>query len=220
VRRGTFREDLYFRLSGVSLVIPPLRERPTELEPLARTFIEGLARNRPGQVPELAPDALQWLHRYAWPGNIRELRNVIERAMLLAGDAPLTADHLPLEKMGATLPSGPPVLRPPPASAYSNARAIAGRPQMTGSPTMPPRPPPPPPMPRMMDPNEQSGATTDDLRRQLVEAERDRIIQALESCAGNQTRAAKELGISRRTLVSRLDAFGIARPRKAPDKLD
>ena len=220
VRRGTFREDLYFRLSGVSLVIPPLRERPSELEPLVRTFIEGLARNRTGPVPELAPDALQWLYRYTWPGNIRELRNVIERAMLLAGDAPITEDHLPLEKMGATLPSGPAVMRPPPPPSGAYPRGGAARPHMSGSPTMPPRPPPPPPMPRAIDPSEQSGATPEDLRRQLVEAERDRIIQALETCAGNQTRAAKMLGISRRTLVSRLDAYSIARPRKATDKAD
>ena len=61
-------------------------------------------------------------------------------------------------------------------------------------------------------------ATPDELRRQLEVAERNRILQALDACAGNQTRAAKMLGISRRTLVSRLDAYGIARPRKNPSR--
>ena len=187
-RRGTFREDLYFRLSGVSLIIPPLRERRAEIEPLARRFVRQFAR---GGAQDISPQALAWLERYSWPGNVRELRNVIERAMLLAGDGLILIEHLPVEKMGATLPTAPP----------------------SGPPSFPPPPPfvvPPPPAAAVA-----SDRTPEGLRQQLEVAERNRVLQALDACAGNQTRAAKMLGISRRTLVSRLDTYGIARPRKA-----
>ncbi|MFW5738822.1 MAG: sigma 54-interacting transcriptional regulator, partial [Myxococcota bacterium] len=92
-RQGTFREDLYFRLSGVSLVIPPLRERSAEIEPLARAFMRQFART---DAPQITADALAWLEGYSWPGNVRELRNVIERAMLLAGDDEVRLEHLPV----------------------------------------------------------------------------------------------------------------------------
>ena len=206
-RRGTFREDLYFRLSGVSLVIPPLRERLTEIEPLARTFVRQFARA--GEQP-ISPEALSWLQSYSWPGNVRELRNIIERAMLLAGPGPILLEHLPVEKMGNTLPAGSPAFRPsiPPPPPVPRPRPQHAF--VSHAPTLPPSPPEAPPM--AMD------STPDELRRQLEVAERNRILQALDACAGNQTRAAKMLGISRRTLVSRLDAYGIARPRKNPSR--
>lgn len=203
---GHFREDLYFRISGVSLVIPPLRERTREIEPLTRAFMGQLARKRGDRLPDIAADAMGWLLEYSWPGNVRELRNVIERAMLLCGDGPITLDHLPVEKMGATLPSRP-VVRPAgqPATAGQLRRNV-------DAPGAPPAPVPALPPERVAAPA--ADETTAELRRRIEEAERQRILQALDSCAGNQTRAAKVLGISRRTLVSRLDQYGIARPRK------
>jgi two-component system response regulator AtoC len=206
-QQGLFREDLYFRISGVSLVIPPLRERTAEIEPLARAFMRQAARDRSRRLPSIAPDALRWLHEYSWPGNVRELRNVIERAMLLCGDGPITLDHLPTEKMGATLPSRPFRMAPPPPPPPRVPRPQAGAALPAGgavAPTLPPQRAPGPP----------GDDTTAELRRRIEEAERERILQALDACAGNQTRAAKLLGISRRTLVSRLDQYNIARPRK------
>jgi DNA-binding NtrC family response regulator len=101
---GEFRQDLYFRLGGVTLVVPPLRDRPAEIETLARHFLAQAAQTlgrRP--VPALADDALALLRRYAWPGNIRELRNVIERAVLLCSEGLVLPEHLPVDKMSATL---------------------------------------------------------------------------------------------------------------------
>src|SRR6185436_19507395 len=80
VRAGTFRADLYFRLNGMSLLIPPLRERPSEIAPLAERFawLAGRQLGRP-VAPQLSPAVLARLERYHFPGNIRELRNVIDR---------------------------------------------------------------------------------------------------------------------------------------------
>ena len=85
ITAGRFRQDLYYRLNGVVVSIPPLRDRPTEIEPLAAQFCARAARVAGrATVPALAPDAIEWLHRHPWPGNIRELRNTMERAVLLA----------------------------------------------------------------------------------------------------------------------------------------
>ncbi|HEX8952592.1 MAG TPA: sigma 54-interacting transcriptional regulator, partial [Polyangia bacterium] len=93
---GRFRSDLYFRLNGVTLWIPPLRERREEIESLTRQFVTDACRrlNRADE-PELTVDAVQRLRAYAWPGNARELRNTIERAVLLCGRGPIRSEHLP-----------------------------------------------------------------------------------------------------------------------------
>jgi transcriptional regulator with GAF, ATPase, and Fis domain len=83
VREGRFREDLYYRLNVVPLLVPPLRERPDDVVALARLFIGRLAPDM-GSAPDLAADAVRALRAHPWPGNARELRNVIERAMAYA----------------------------------------------------------------------------------------------------------------------------------------
>ncbi|MCY1016636.1 sigma-54-dependent transcriptional regulator [Pyxidicoccus sp. MSG2] len=88
VKEGRFRQDLFFRLNVMPLQLPPLRERPDDLLPLARAFAAELAG--PNVPLVLAPGAEVALHAYAWPGNVRELRNLIERLNLLRGDGPLT----------------------------------------------------------------------------------------------------------------------------------
>lgn len=91
-----FRADLFFRLNGFPLTIPPLRERVDEIEPLARTFIASLcARDGIAVIPELSREAVDALRHYPWPGNIRELRNVIERAVFLAAEGSIGVGHLP-----------------------------------------------------------------------------------------------------------------------------
>ena len=84
VRRGEFREDLYYRLNVVVLVLPPLRDRAGDVELLAGTFVERIARGYGLPVPELGAAAGEALRRHRWPGNIRELRNVLERAVVLS----------------------------------------------------------------------------------------------------------------------------------------
>jgi DNA-binding NtrC family response regulator len=196
VARGTFRQDLYFRLNGVTLTIPPLRERVEEIEPLAMGMIQqAAARARKPVPPRLAPEALALLKRYAWPGNIRELRNVLERAVVLCPGDVISLAHLPVDRLGRTLPpqrSAP----PPPMHATSSMHLATPR----EIPTV--RPPPLDPISRL-----ERGFDGDPDQRRLIE-------EALIRCGGNQTLAAKALGVSRRTLITRIEQFGLPRPRK------
>jgi DNA-binding NtrC family response regulator len=181
--RGRFRQDLFFRLNGISLVIPPLRERPGEIEALAKAF---LASGRAPGIPEptLSPSAVTALKAHPWPGNVRELRNVMGRALVLSGGGTIEPEHLKLE---------PP--RPASGPVPQAASSPASEPQAAAAPASVP----------------EGGR----LSEAIDALEKQRILDALEKCAGNQSRAAKMLGISRGTLLSRLDAFGIPRPRKS-----
>ncbi|MFO0604027.1 MAG: sigma 54-interacting transcriptional regulator [Polyangiales bacterium] len=107
VAAGRFRADLFFRLNGFTLLIPPLRARRGEIEPLARRFVADAAARNGTPEPALTREALDALRAHAWPGNIRELRNVIERAVLLAGGAPLLPSHLPLGRPAGSSPGVP-----------------------------------------------------------------------------------------------------------------
>src|SRR5262249_15592757 len=155
--RGKFRRDLWDRIGGICLRVPPLRRRAAEIEPLARAFVSESCRRSNTSEPLLSSQALTILTSYAWPGNIPQLRNVIERALVLSDDWVIRPAHLPsaLIDQGAMMPFTAPTLRPP-------------------------------------------------LRTELSNLERQRIIDALAQCNGNQTRAAKLLGYSRRTLTNRL----------------
>ncbi len=93
VEAGRFREDLYYRLRVLPIRIPPLRERPADLEPLAVRF----ARTFGGPDAKLTEEAVAQLLAHDWPGNVRELQNAIQRAVILAGDAPIAPEHLDLE---------------------------------------------------------------------------------------------------------------------------
>src|SRR5437773_7596390 len=84
VQSGHFREDLYYRLNVVSIEIPPLRERKDDIVPLANTFIRRFSGELKKKIDGLEPDAQKLLMGYNWPGNIRELENTVERAMLLS----------------------------------------------------------------------------------------------------------------------------------------
>jgi DNA-binding NtrC family response regulator len=95
VRSGRFREDLYYRLNVVSIVMPPLRERREDIELLVEHFLHHYGSEQ-GQVPKtFAPEAMRLLHAYRWPGNVRELANVVERAMVLSTSTVMTAESLP-----------------------------------------------------------------------------------------------------------------------------
>jgi len=174
IARGRFRQDLYYRLAGITLAIPPLRERVGEIAPLARAFLAAACTGA-RRIPALDPVALDVLTRYAWPGNIRELRNVIERAALLCSTGVISVAHLPAAMIRAT----------------GAARREAA------------------------DPDEPAPAATHALEALYPgDPERERIIATLELCRGNQTRAAQILGMSRRTLLHRLERYGLPRPRK------
>ncbi len=164
---GTFREDLYFRLAAVTLAVPPLRERKTEIDELAVQFCERTARGLGRATPKISKSARALLHAYHWPGNVRELRNVIERATLLC-EASIDPEHLPQDRM-----------REP---------VVIAVPAVVGG--------------------------LDNVRATSAALERKAIEEALEAAGGNQTSAAKALGISRRTLTNKLNHFHFERPRK------
>jgi two-component system response regulator AtoC len=92
VRAGRFRQDLLFRIGGFTIVVPPLRDRPTEIMPLAEHFARTAAAEQGRPTPHFTEDAREQMTAYAWPGNVRELRNAIERALVLASDVITSAD--------------------------------------------------------------------------------------------------------------------------------
>jgi DNA-binding NtrC family response regulator len=105
VRAGRFREDLYYRLNVITIHPPPLRERKEDVEPLTRHFLAKFSLRMKKQVDSITADALRLLEEYHWPGNIRELENIVERAVILAKGSRITADLLPIQRSdSASLP--------------------------------------------------------------------------------------------------------------------
>jgi DNA-binding NtrC family response regulator len=168
VDQGSFRRDLYFRLNGITLRIPPLRERAREIAGLAVAFVARASKAAGREPPAIAPLALQMLERHAWTGNIRELRNTMERAVVLCTSGPILAEHLVLDP-------GPSEPAPDGSGSSPSGRG---------------------------------------LRQDVDEFERAKVLEALERAGGNQSLAAEFLGVSRRTLVARLTAYGLTKPRR------
>ena len=139
IDEGSFRGDLYFRLNGITVEIPSLRERPSEIEPLARRFADLAAHRMGAPPPEIHPGVWERLRRYQWPGNIRQLRNVMERAVVLAEGGPITVDDLPVDTYVGPAPKPPavepvaaiptfspaPIGRPTPSANASSPRSSA-----------------------------------------------------------------------------------------------
>jgi two-component system response regulator AtoC len=163
VRAGRFRQDLLFRIGGFTIAVPPLRDRPGEILPLAEHFARTAAAEQARVPPTLSDDAREALAGYAWPGNVRELRNALERALVLATDI-ITAADLPERIHDAS---------------------------------------------HRVRPAHPTGA---DVRGQLAEVERAAIVAALEADSGNQTRAARRLGLSRRALIYKMEKYGLKAP--------
>jgi transcriptional regulator with PAS, ATPase and Fis domain len=163
VRAGRFRQDLYFRLAAFIIRLPPLRERPSEIDLFAELFARQFARRMNRPRFRLSPDAMSVLRAHDWPGNVRELRNAIEHAVVLAEDGVVTAQRLP------------------DSVRHGDRRAPGGPATATGG----------------------------GMRAEVAETERRAIQEALEAEDGNQTRAARRLGISRRALIYKLDKHGL-----------
>ncbi len=184
ISRDRFRPDLFYRLNGVTLTIPPLRERQDEIAQLASSFVQAWsAKNNRGPLA-LSQDGVAWLRSQAWPGNVRELKATVERAALLAEGRVLGREQF---MDAADLAGNAPL---PPLGLHSPHAAAAQ--QLGSGPT--------------------SAATG--LKDELSRLERDRIVEAIAHCAGNQTKAAARLGMSRRALLHKLDAYSLPRPRK------
>ena len=156
LEKGTFREDLYYRINVFPIFLPPLRERKEDIPELVDFFLRKFAGNR--QV-SISPEAEKLLLAYRWPGNVRELENVIERAIILSGGGAILPEHLP-PHLQAAEPAGPPQDIP------------------------------------------ETGI-------RLEEVERNLIRLALKKAAGNKSKAASLLGITRRKLYSMMERLGI-----------
>ncbi|HTL34049.1 MAG TPA: sigma 54-interacting transcriptional regulator [Kofleriaceae bacterium] len=192
VNAGRFRRDLYYRINGVRIAIPPLRERRSEIVPLARAFA---SRTRPGAPLALGAEVVAALEHHSWPGNIRELRNTIERAVLMSSGGAIRPSHITLDPVPI-----PHVIRESqptiPVERISYDRISHERISHETLPGV------------AMRPSEQS------LASEVAELERKRIVETLERFAGNQTAAARALGMSRTTLIARMEEFALRRPRK------
>jgi transcriptional regulator with GAF, ATPase, and Fis domain len=97
IKQGTFREDLFYRLNVIHIVVPPLRERREDIPMLAAQFLSHFAANNRSPVTGFTPDAMKALHDYAWPGNVRELENVVERLVVTAHTPEIGPEQLPAE---------------------------------------------------------------------------------------------------------------------------
>jgi DNA-binding NtrC family response regulator len=105
VERGKFREDLFYRLNVVRIHIPPLRERPEDIRPLAQFFLQRLARKKNNPRLAFSDDALALMESYNWPGNVRELENTLQRGVVLARTDVITSTELPLGQHSAARPT-------------------------------------------------------------------------------------------------------------------
>ena len=108
IRKGTFREDLFYRLDVVTVELPPLRERRGDISPLASFFLRRYAAENGKTIETFADDALETLLAYGWPGNVRELENVVERAVVLCDGPRVERKHLPASLVPAEERGGPP----------------------------------------------------------------------------------------------------------------
>jgi len=125
IQQGEFREDLYYRLNVVRLTLPPLRERPGDIDRLAETFLSHLAARHAVPVPAIGPDTRDALRAHPWPGNVRELRNALERALILSPPGTLSVHELRLAPEAAPTDSATPIPFPAPLEKIIRAAVAA-----------------------------------------------------------------------------------------------
>jgi two-component system response regulator PilR (NtrC family) len=196
VELGSFRQDLFYRINVIELRVPPLRERREDIPKLATRVLERLAGG--GSTPaHLAPDALKALLSYDFPGNVRELENVLERAVAMCENGNITAEDLRLSTRAAAVVGAEPA-----AQSYEPVNSRSSAPGGTQAPAYPAQP----------------SASFDergdedlpgDLAAAVAETERAAIMKALEATRWNRTAAAKQLGLTLRQLRYRLEKLGI-----------
>jgi two-component system response regulator PilR (NtrC family) len=183
VAQGRFRQDLYYRLNVIELHIPPLRERPEDIPLLAESLSARLAGDLGMKPPRLTQEALEALKRYPFPGNVRELENILERALTLCNGTEITVHdlQLPIPPRGATAAEGP-VASAAPAVDAEGTQSEGDFATLFG---------------------------TESLDDYLERIERRAIELALARTNQNKTAAAKLLGISFRALRYKLEKLGI-----------
>ncbi|WP_395839204.1 sigma-54-dependent transcriptional regulator [Archangium violaceum] len=182
VRKGEFREDLFYRLNVVPVWLPPLRARTEDIEPLVRHFLDVHAKAN-GRPPfTLTPDGLAALRSQPWPGNVRQLQNFIERLVVLSDGPLITGDEVMREvaRQPGIVPVAP---APVPVSPSPSTPAVPTAGSTNGE-----------------------GRTLESQRKEM---ERQALVDALKRAGDNRTLAARLLGISRRTLYNKLEEHGL-----------
>jgi DNA-binding NtrC family response regulator/tetratricopeptide (TPR) repeat protein len=191
VTAGRFREDLYYRLKGIEIDLPPLRQRSSDIPDLARFFLARVAEERGTSGKQLTPGAIEALRRYPWPGNIRELENVVRSVTLFTDGEEIDVKHL-TEYLGAA------AIRPAPAVRDAS---------------------PPEPAPTTVtgyyETLSGSGLSLRELKRQI---ELECITRALAEAGGNITRAAEKLGMKRPRLSQLLKEHGMTPSGKGAEE--
>ncbi|MEO0322476.1 MAG: sigma-54 dependent transcriptional regulator [Myxococcota bacterium] len=203
VAEGRFRQDLLYRLAGFSVETPPLRERGDDVELLATHFAEKHARAIGRPAPRIAAPALEALRRYGFPGNVRELRNMVEQALLLASGDELLLRDFPVLLRAARRGSG--ATRP----RLGDAGDVGSHATSRNGSSVPPEPPAARRRPTAR-PAPPGGPTLEDIKREAAAEERLEIVEALRVTGGNVTAAAKVLGLSRHQLIRRMRKHGVS----------
>ncbi len=200
IRSGQFREDFFYRLNVVPLTLPPLRERREDLPELVFYFLSRSARKSHKQIRQIDPAALESLQQHAWPGNIRELENVIERAVVLAESEIITLDDLPPELRQHAGTLQPTRSSPASASITSELRpvkSLARRARSAGGSTL--------------GAPAHASAAAPDTPPEISPAEEERMLRdALLKSAGNKAVAARSLNLPRSTFFSKCRRYGIS----------
>lgn len=189
VADSRFRQDLYYRINVIELRVPPLRERQDDLPGLAAKVLQRLAAAQGRPVPLLSSDALAALRGYAFPGNVRELENILERALALAEGDTLAAEDLRLPQAAQPVAAMPSIA---PAPQGATPAAAPGQPTVVD--------------PRTLNPRDTASSP---LPSYIEEIERAAIQQALQENRYNKTRTAAALGITFRALRYKLKKLGI-----------
>ncbi len=181
VDREKFREDLYYRMNVISIYLPALRERSDDVPLLVEHFTRQYAQDNNRSVPKVTPEFVGFLQRYSFPGNVRELQNYIERAIVLSTGDTLNADLLPPHVRGL-------------------AAVRMGRPQANDLQKMATE--------LVSTSIIQAGPDANDLHERAVSiVEREVLLQVLRSCQGIQTKTADRLGINRNTLHKKISDY-------------
>ena len=191
VEKGNFREDLYFRLNVFSLQLPSLRERPRDIEALARHFVRKYGEANGVGHPDLSQPALELLLRHPWRGNVRELENTMHRAVLLADSGEIRPDAIVLTGVPSSPASAP---RRAFARSFGSHDDDAFGAGLYGR-------------PHPVDAERSRSAAAGLVGRTVADVEREMILGTVEHCLGNRTHAATILGISIRTLRNKLTQY-------------
>jgi len=200
VQQGRFRQDLYYRLNVIEVLLPPLRERREDLPALCRALLARLSQESGLPMPEIDERSVQQIARLPLPGNVRELENLLHRAITLGEDGPLRID--PEMQLPCGTPPAPPA---PPASASPSPSLSPSRPLPPGGP---------------LSPEPADAELPRDLQAWLDERERGILVQALQENGFNRTATAARLGLSLRQIRYRIDRLNIALPGDASAEAD